>query len=540
MDVRLPNGKLIKNVPEGTSKEEIQFKAVSSGLANEADFQPKQPVYDPTEGMSTTEKVLAGVGSGMVDIGYGVGQLLGLVDQESIQEKQRLDAPLMDTTAGTVGNIGGRMALAAPAVFIPGANTAVGATMIGAGLGAAEPVAQGNVLTGKLTNTATGAAFGRVGHEVGKRVGGYIAGKAAQKAQRLADQKAGNIVRDTTLAKGRQVGYTVNPTQANPSVTNRTLEGLAGKITTAQRAAEKNQAVTNKIARRSLGLPDDAPLTPETLENVRRGAGAPYEQIKQVSAPFQADKAYVKALREIAKDNQAIARDFPEIASKGLDKFVASLAKKEFSANGAIEAIKKLRFDAKALFKSEDPAKVALAKANRKAADALEDLVGRNLTRLGQPTLKGQYQEARKLIARSYTVEDALNQGSGNVVSKNLAKALNRGTPLEGDMKTAAQFAQTFPRATQEITSSMPMVSPLDFYAAGGVSAITQNPAAMAAVLARPAAREAILSAPYQRLMTQPSYSQPTRQALARLLANPRVPTMTGIGGAMASVDAKQ
>lgn len=38
MDVRLPNGKLIKGVPEGTPKAAIQQKAIQAGLASEADF----------------------------------------------------------------------------------------------------------------------------------------------------------------------------------------------------------------------------------------------------------------------------------------------------------------------------------------------------------------------------------------------------------------------------------------------------------------------------------------------------------------------
>lgn len=38
MDVRLPNGKMIKGVPEGTPKDEIKRKAIAAGIAAEADF----------------------------------------------------------------------------------------------------------------------------------------------------------------------------------------------------------------------------------------------------------------------------------------------------------------------------------------------------------------------------------------------------------------------------------------------------------------------------------------------------------------------
>ncbi|ANJ65526.1 putative ejection protein [Pseudoalteromonas virus vB_PspP-H6/1] len=38
MDVKLPNGKVIQGVPEGTPKEQIQAKAIAAGLATEQDF----------------------------------------------------------------------------------------------------------------------------------------------------------------------------------------------------------------------------------------------------------------------------------------------------------------------------------------------------------------------------------------------------------------------------------------------------------------------------------------------------------------------
>jgi len=41
MDVRLPNGRVIKNVPEGTPKDEIRRKAVASGLISDQEFEAK-------------------------------------------------------------------------------------------------------------------------------------------------------------------------------------------------------------------------------------------------------------------------------------------------------------------------------------------------------------------------------------------------------------------------------------------------------------------------------------------------------------------
>jgi len=48
MDVRLPNGTIIKGVPEGTSKEQVMQKAISSGLATENDFADSMASLPPT------------------------------------------------------------------------------------------------------------------------------------------------------------------------------------------------------------------------------------------------------------------------------------------------------------------------------------------------------------------------------------------------------------------------------------------------------------------------------------------------------------
>lgn len=48
MDVRLPNGTVIKNVPEGTSKEAVMQKAIAAGLATEQDFGFKKSLNVPT------------------------------------------------------------------------------------------------------------------------------------------------------------------------------------------------------------------------------------------------------------------------------------------------------------------------------------------------------------------------------------------------------------------------------------------------------------------------------------------------------------
>ena len=84
-------------------------KLSNAGLNALASTKAPQQTYDPTEGMSGTDKFLAGAGKAMVDVGRGVRQYLpnsmGGLSNEDIAEARKLDAPLMKTGAGTAGNI---------------------------------------------------------------------------------------------------------------------------------------------------------------------------------------------------------------------------------------------------------------------------------------------------------------------------------------------------------------------------------------------------------------------------------------------------
>lgn len=132
--------------------------------------------YGATSSMSTTEKVLAGAGKAFTDIGRGVGQLTGLTSQADIDEAKKTDAALMDTTAGKVGNIGGNVAIALPAAFIPGAQSLSGAALTGAAMGALGPAASDE---SRLKNTLIGGAAGAGGVAAGRLIAAGAKGAKA-------------------------------------------------------------------------------------------------------------------------------------------------------------------------------------------------------------------------------------------------------------------------------------------------------------------------------------------------------------------------
>ena len=155
-----------------TEQEEFEFRLRYEREQAQGQ-KPKMPTYDPTEGMSGSQKFFAGVGKAMTDAGRGVGQAFGLVSRDDIAESRRLDQALMNTGAGTAGNIVGNIATLAPTAFIPGVNTVRGAAALGAITGALQP----SVSTEEtIANTVFGAAGGAAGQKLSQTAGRLLGG----------------------------------------------------------------------------------------------------------------------------------------------------------------------------------------------------------------------------------------------------------------------------------------------------------------------------------------------------------------------------
>lgn len=531
----MPDGRIARfEVPDGTSPEQAQqmIAAQMPKMAKAGDT-PKPP--DPSEGGSTLEvfnpfgknldtginlgqgatRVLAGVGSGLASVGRAVG--LGSVMKSAglpgtKEEAAVLDAPLMNTTAGKVGNFAGHVAAAAPAMLIPGANTYVGAGLIGAGTGLVTT-------EGGLADRAKGAAFGAAGGVGGKALGDLVGAGvrrfAEGKARTLAQQQAANATRDATLQSSRQAGYVVTPSQAgSKGMLNSVLEGLGGKIKTQQAASVKNQVVTDNLARKALGLADDAPLSPQTLAGVRQAAGAEYDALRGLGT-LATDADFKTALNGLAAQSRNAGRSFPGLVKDNpIDDVVKSLDQPQFDAGDAIDAVRVLRDRADAAYGSGDK---ALGKSYKGAATALEDMLERAAQASGSGDLVSKFRNARQLIAKTYSVEGALNQGAGTVNAQKLAQQLGRNKPLSGELKDVAKFAQAFPKAAQSGVD-VPAYSVLD--AAAGAGAVGTGNVPLAALpLLRPVARSAVLSPAYQRAMVNPpSYQQGVLTNAARRL----------------------
>lgn len=117
-------------------EQEKKFKA--NGATAAAQLADDRKKYAPTVGMSTFEKLSAGVGKSVYDTARGLGQLVGATSREDVGDARARDKALSDTTAGKVGEFAGNVAQMVPLAFVPGANTVKGASIIGGLTGLAQ------------------------------------------------------------------------------------------------------------------------------------------------------------------------------------------------------------------------------------------------------------------------------------------------------------------------------------------------------------------------------------------------------------------
>lgn len=391
-------------------------------------------------------------------------------------------------------------------------------------LNTAGTIAGGSMVPGaRLAPTVAAAASGAV---AGETLGPEWVGPAAMapatlskiyadtRGKTLAKEEKQNAIKDQTAEDSRKAGYTIPPTQTNPSLPNKVLEGFAGKITTAQLASSKNQNVTNSLAKKSLGLPDDAPLTEKGLADIRANAGQAYQAIKDFgggSIKFKPDIKFRKEIEDNGGDFAKAAKEFPELVNnKQVDVLKGELTKGPISPAAAVELIKKLRQDSSANFKAFDNnEKIALAKAQRSAAESLENLLDRNLLAAGKADLVKDFRAARTIIAKAHDVESALNETTGNVSTRVLSRIADKKN-LSGDLAKAADFGKAFPKASQtpEGMGSIPGISPLDYVVgAAGAGGAVINPLLLGVGVARPGVRFGILSDIYQNTMGKRSYT---------------------------------
>jgi len=314
-----------------------------------------------------------------------------------------------------VGAITGNVATALPLAFLPGGNRMAGQAAYGTMLSAAEPTMGDE---SRVSNMAMGGLTG-----LAVPAGVKIAGALRKDPAELAREALVNATKDTSTEEALKAGYTIPRSMYNASFLTDRLESLAGKAATKQQAGAENQNLTNDLARKYLGLPEDAPLSPDVLEQLKIVHAEPYREVAKLSSV------------QIPSSQSAI------------------LGSKQ-TRNGAeiLDELKTTRDISRANWKSLNSGNTPNANETLKMAKSADAKIVKLETELedlakihNKPDLVQKLNEARKDIAKVHTIDKAMNDATGEINAQTLLNLQNKDVPLTGEAKQIADFANAYP-----------------------------------------------------------------------------------------------
>lgn len=221
--VRFPDG-----TDEATMSSAIegmlrQQRVETVKLSDPSEYDPSSPEYQakygPTSGNSGAQNAWEGWGSAIPNVARQVGNMVGLVPDETVREADALDAPLLATKGGFTGRFLGDTAVVT--ALTGGAGSAISGGASALNLArvakiAASPIGRG-IIEGGLQGAILAGPDNRLGGAgIGAAVGGAV--PAVIGGVRGALQTVANGAKRTPQAQRLlDEGVSLTPGQMNPS-----------------------------------------------------------------------------------------------------------------------------------------------------------------------------------------------------------------------------------------------------------------------------------------------------------------------------------
>ena len=447
----------------------------------------------------------AAAGTALSDIAQGTKQLFGGDINKPISLPMGRAIPgnkdnktISDANKGSA--FAGNASLYALGGIAPALNTVKGATIGGAVIGALAPTEQDSVVKGKLGGALVGAGAGAAGAKIGQALVNSLANKTAAGAV----AKSQNANADANVKSAIDAGYKLTPTYAGGGTISTALEGISGKFKTQELAGIKNQNVTNALARKGLGLPENASISEAAINDLKVPHNAIYKEASSLPSGI-VGQSTTKSL--------ATGKDVTTNIVKSGDQLVSQWKEASDSARAAYKAANSPL--------SPNPNEMrAQAKEFAAKADSLQNQIQTLAENNGKSDLVDRLKDARKNLARIYTYEDALNPETSHIDAKQIGKALQNDKPLDEHAITIGKFANGFGDLAKvpKVREASP-ITPLDVVS----SALTGG----IAPIARLGSRAAVLSPLMQKSLANKSY-QPSN--LSKALSTLRYAPMAVAG----------
>ena len=454
---------------------------------------PKEAPIDPTEGMSTAERLLAGTGKAFVDIGRAAKQIVGMGDDQEIADARERDRALMGTGAGITGNLIGNLA----ASLLPAG--AAGVALRGA---AAVPALSGALRAGQaaaeahplLAAMAPGAASGALMGALEPTIEGESRARnmatnaAIGGAVGAAPRVLARVVKPETSAGAKQLideGVRLTPGQALGGAWKASEEKLASLpilgdiIKGAQRRGieDFNRAAANRVLK-PIGLtaPKDFKAGHEAIAMLERKVGDAYDDVLAKIGRVDLDNAFQSEVNKIA----GMTDELGDVAKNQFQSILKNRVIDRMTPAGTMSAdtMKIVESDLNRLARqykgSPDPNQRGLGAAIQEVQASLR----RATRRSAGPDLVDQLDAANSAWAQFVRVQDAagrIGAKEGVFTPAQLTsavrgqdKTLRKGAFARGDalMQDLAESGKT--ALTQEVPDSGTAGRLLAAAAAGG------------------------------------------------------------------------
>jgi len=380
----------------------------------------------------------------MVPLLGGIGGGIGYIADQMRREQPITPGGLLSSVA--VSTIPGGSA-------VKGGRALLGESMKQGGLNLMAKNAETLLDEGRFTTPmeAGNAFLGGAGGEIVSNRAGKLLG-AGNPPAKLNEAEILNEGRDKTLRALRREGFVVAPHTVERG--SDVFSSIGGKAALQQTAAKKNQVVWQRMAAEDLGLVDPKtgrgaaiPIYDETLETVRKKAAAPYERIKEIQKTAQ------ERLASLRSDIQKFSGGDP-MQAKVLDSdFRSAQDNLAVRAGADVDQLKLTRakaYDAFKAWRGGDPAAYTKWREEIGKANALEDTIDEAARQLGDKQLLKELRQARRLIAKTYTVQEAINPTSGMVDPVVIGRMRDARVPLDGKLKLIGDAQMVFNKEAVE------------------------------------------------------------------------------------------
>lgn len=205
---------------------------------------------------------------------------------------------------------------------------------------------------------------------------------------------------------------------------------------------DHNAQVSNTIASNEAGHAPGVPMSYDSMADARAAPNSVYNRVANtLPEDGQLDATAQAQIKQAGLPQGGRMSDGSPDAAAKAEQLRSDLLdpNKTFNGQQMVNEVRGLRQEGFTNSASDDVSNQQLGKAQLDMARAVEGHIGRNLPQNGPVSLQ-QFQDARKLLAKNYTVQSALR--GGDVDPKVLAR-VQRNDPelLDGGLKTIADFA---------------------------------------------------------------------------------------------------